>query len=77
MKQVFNYKCLRNFGKEKARMDFAFFAIAFNIRILSNKIAQIVKNGGKTHLFDPFPHLFSLLKTDIPISRKNHLKWEA
>lgn len=62
MKQNLNYNRFRHFGKDKARMDFAFFAIAFNIRKLYNKIAQIVKNGGKTPLFDPFPALFSLLK---------------
>ena len=35
-----NYKRFRHFGKDKAFMDFAFFAIAFNIKKMCAKMTK-------------------------------------
>lgn len=40
------YRRFRHFGKDKVTMDFAFFAIAFNIKKMCSKIAKQTKNGG-------------------------------
>ena len=70
MKFNMAYRRFRHFGKDKVTMDFAFFAIAFNIRKMCSTIAKQTKNGGNT------PH-FGLL---IPVSRilppENRLFWK-
>lgn len=48
MKQNMQYKRFRHFGKDKVTMDFAFFAIAFNIKKMCSKIAKALKNGGNS-----------------------------
>ena len=40
MKYNMNYKRFRHFGKDKIFMDFAFFAIAFNIKKMCAKMAK-------------------------------------
>lgn len=45
MKQNLQYKRFRHFGIDKVTMDFAFFAIAFNIKKMCSKIAKSLKNG--------------------------------
>ena len=40
MKYNMNYKRFRHFGKDKVFMDFAFFAIAFNIKKMCAKMAK-------------------------------------
>ncbi len=69
MKFNMAYRRFRHFGKDKVSMDFAFFAIAFNIKKMCSKIAKQTKNGGNT------PH-FGL---HMPISRflspENQLFW--
>ena len=40
MKNNMNYKRFRHFGKDKAFMDFSFFAIAFNIKKICAKMAK-------------------------------------
>ena len=42
------YRRFRHFGKDKVTMDFAFFAIAFNIKKMCSKIAKQAQNGGNT-----------------------------
>ncbi len=42
------YRRFRHFGKDKVTMDFAFFAIAFNIKKMCSKMAKQAKNGGNT-----------------------------
>lgn len=59
MKSNMAYRRFRHFGKDKVTMDFAFFAIAFNIKKMCSKMAKQTKNGGNTPLFGLF----------IPISR--------
>ena len=49
MKFNMAYRRLRHFGKDKVTMDFAFFAIAFNIKKMCSKIAKQTQNGGNTH----------------------------
>ena len=48
MKTDMAYKRFRHFGKDKVTMDFAFFAIAFNLKKMCSKIAKGAKNGGNT-----------------------------
>ena len=50
MKNNMQYKHFRHFGKDKVTMDFAFFAIAFNIKKMCAKIAKGLKNE-KNHTF--------------------------
>ena len=50
MKYDMNYKRFRHFGREKVTMDFAFFAIAFNIKKMAAKMAK----GGKSTDLNPF-----------------------
>ena len=50
MKYNMQYKRFRHFGKDKVTMDFAFFAIAFNIKKMAAKMAK----GGKSTVLDPF-----------------------
>lgn len=49
MKFNMEYRRFRHFGKDKVTMDFAFFAIAFNIKKMCSKIAKQTQNGGNTH----------------------------
>lgn len=64
MKFNMAYRRFRHFGKDKVSMDFAFFAIAFNLKKMYSKIEKQTKNGGNTPLF-------GLL---MPISRILHLE---
>ena len=57
MKFNMAYRRFRHFGKDKVTMDFAFFAIAFNIKKMCSKIAKQTKNGGNT----PHTGLFLLI----------------
>ncbi len=55
-----NYKRFRHFGKDKVFMDFAFFAVAFNIKKMCAKMAKegidwLIKRG-----LSPFPCLRQL-----------------
>ena len=51
MKFNMAYRRFLHFGNDKVTMDFAFFAIAFNIKKMCSKIAKQTKNGGNTPLF--------------------------
>ena len=46
MKNNMLYKRFRHLGKDKVTMDFAFFAIAFNIKKMATTMAKLAKNGG-------------------------------
>lgn len=48
MKFNMAYRRFRHFRKDKVTMDFAFFAIAFNIKKMCSKMAKQAKNGGNT-----------------------------
>jgi len=45
MKFNMAYRRFRHFGKDKVTMDFAFFAIAFNIKKMCSKMTKHAKNG--------------------------------
>ena len=50
MKYNMQYKRFRHFGKDKVTMDFAFFAIAFNIKKMAAKVLKqgnMPTNGGQ------------------------------
>lgn len=49
MKFNMAYRRFRHFGKDKVLMDFAFFAIAFNIKKMCSKMKKQAKDGGNTH----------------------------
>ena len=48
MKYNMRYERFRHFGMDKVKMDFAFFAIAFNLKKMCSKIAKQARNGGNT-----------------------------
>ena len=64
MKFNMAYRRFRHFGKDKVTMDFAFFAIAFNIKKMCSKIAKKSKIGGNPPCFDPFLHIYRLLSAE-------------
>lgn len=70
MKFNMAYRRFRHFGKDKVSMDFAFFAIAFNIKKMCSKIAKQAKNGGNTPCFGLSIHISRLLSPD------NRIFWE-
>ena len=56
MKYNMHYKRFRHFGKDKVTMDFAFFAIAFNIKKMAAKVLKqgnMLTNGGPYMPLDP------------------------
>ncbi len=71
MKFNMAYRRFRHFGKDKASMDFAFFAIAFNIKKMCSKIAKQTKNGGNTPHFGLFLLISRILVAGNRISWKN------
>ncbi len=70
MKFNMAYRRFRHFGKDKVTMDFAFFAIAFNIKKMCSKIAKQTINGGNTPHFGLF---IAILRISPPESR---IFWE-
>lgn len=74
MKFNMAYRRFRHFGKDKVTMDFAFFAIAFNIKKMCSKIAKQTKNGGNTPHFGLFMIISRFLRFENPIFWKNPQK---
>ncbi len=70
MKFNMAYRRFRHFGKDKVTMDFAFFAIAFNIKKWAAKTAKCTRNGGNTPSFLPF-----CLTVQI-VTPENRIFWE-
>lgn len=62
MKNNMLYKRFRHFGIDKVTMDFAFFAIAFNVKKMCAIMAKKLKNGEK-HLFFVQIHPFIRFST--------------
>lgn len=48
MKYDMHYRRFRHLGKDKVTMDFAFFAIAFNLKKMARMIAKSANNGGNS-----------------------------
>ena len=67
MKFNMAYRRFRHFGKDKVTMDFAFFAIAFNIKKMYSKMAKQAKNRENT----PLPGLF--IRISRIISSENRI----
>ena len=61
MKFNMAYRRFRHFGKDKVKMDFAFFAIAFNLKKMCSKIAKQTKNGEDTPYFGLFMYKLRIL----------------
>lgn len=74
MKFNMAYRRFRHFGKDKVTMDFAFFAIAFNIKKMCSKIAKQTKNGGNTPHFGLFMPICRLLVPENRLFWKNRQK---
>lgn len=70
MKFNMAYRRFRHFGKDKVTMDFAFFAIAFNIKKMCSKIAKQTKNGENA------PHFGLFLLISRFLSPENRIFWE-
>ncbi len=70
MKFNMAYRRFRHFGKDKVTMDFAFFAIAFNIKKMCSKIAKQAKNGGNT------PHFGLILLVCGMLPPENRIFWQ-
>ena len=70
MKYDMAYKRFRHVGLDKVKMDFAFFAIAFNLKKMCSKIAKQTKNGGNI----PPSGLFLLFSPIILTENRTFLK---
>ena len=57
MKSNMVYRRIRHFGQDKVTMDFAFFAIAFNIKKMCPKTAKQTKKGGIAPLRPVFAYI--------------------
>lgn len=71
MKFNMAYRRFRHFGKDKVTMDFAFFAIAFNIKKMCSKIAKQTENGGNTPRSGLFLLISPFLSPEKRILGKN------
>ena len=74
MKFNMAYRRFRHFGKDKVTMDFAFFAIAFNIKKMCSTIARQAKNGKNTPCFGLFLHISRFLSPGNRIFWRNRQK---
>ena len=70
MKNNMHYKRFRHFGKDKVTMDFAFFAIAFNIKKMAAKMTKSARNGGNT------PHFCHFAVTVHFLPHENRMSWQ-
>lgn len=64
MKFNMAYRRFRHFGKDKVTMDFAFFAIAFNLKKMCSKIVKQTQKGGNTPHFGLFICGYRILTTE-------------
>lgn len=74
MKFNMAYRRFRHFGKDKVKMDFAFFAIAFNLKKMCSLIAKSTKNRGNTPHFGRFLLVLGILPLENRIFWKNPQK---
>ena len=77
MKHGMQYKRFRHFGKDKVTMDFAFFAIAFNIKKMAAKMAKSDRNGGNGPDFHCFLIIVHTQPHEIATNRENRQKIAA
>lgn len=74
MKYNMAYKRFRHFGLDKVKMDFAFFAIAFNLKKMCSKIAKSAKTGNNGPCFSRFRFIAWTLFSENPIFFENDKK---
>lgn len=74
MKYNMAYKRFRHFGMDKVKMDFAFFAIAFNLKKMCSKIAKQAKKGGNTPPSGLFLLFSQIIRLENRIFFKVHKK---
>lgn len=74
MKYDMAYKRFRHFGMDKVKMDFAFFAIAFNLKKMCSKIAKQAKKGGNTPPSGMFLLFSQIIRLENRIFFKVHKK---
>ena len=77
MKYDMHYKRFRHFGKDKVTMDFAFFAIAFNIKKMAAKMAKSARNGRNEPDFHCFLIMVHFQHHENPFYRENRQKIAA
>lgn len=77
MKFDMAYKRFRHFGLDKVTMDFAFFAIAFNLMKMCSKISRNGNNGDNTPLYRAFLCLFMALLLQKMARKGNYYKIAA
>ena len=70
MKNNMHYKRFRHFGKDKVTMDFAFFAIAFNIKKMAAKMVKSARDGGNG------PHFCHFAVTVHFLPHENRMSWQ-
>jgi hypothetical protein len=71
MKYNMAYRRFRHFGTDKVTMDFAFFAIAFNIKKMCAKKAKVAPNGPNGTKNTPKTLFFEFT------NRQNRVEWEV
>ena len=71
MKYNMAYKRFRHTGIDKVNMDFAFFAIAFNLKKMCSIIAKQTQNGENKPLIGLFLLLSQILRPENRIFWKN------
>lgn len=74
MKYNMAYRRFRHFGKDKVTMDFAFFAIAFNIKKMCRKLIERGIEGIKRILTDFIHTIFTLLCLSRNASERKNIK---
>ena len=72
MKFNMAYSRFHHFCKDKVTMDFAFFAIAFNIKKLCSKMAKQCLNEENTPNFGIYIQICPILSLENQIFLKNH-----
>lgn len=71
MKYNMAYKRFRHFGLDKVKMDFAFFAIAFNLNKMCSNISESAKTGNDGPCFGRFGFIARILFSENPIFFEN------
>ena len=61
------YKRFRHVGLDKVTMDFAFFAIGFNLKKLCSKMAKQARNGGNAPQSGLLCLVFRIIRPEIRI----------
>ena len=70
MKYNMAYRRFRHFGKDKVTMDFAFFAIAFNLKKMCSKIRKLATNDGNA------PYLLLPVRICRDLPHDNRIIWK-